>query len=103
MDLYHLNNFLISLSNSEIFKFNPVNEVYGLKIVLNNKNYYLFVNSSKQKNEINIPELDFSRQYKLNLKNYTDIFNNDFSFFNFKKDSNPYAFEPLEIKFIEDK
>jgi len=77
--------------------------VYGLKIVLNDKNYYLFVNSSKQKNEINIPELDFSNQYKLNLKNYTDIFNNDFSFFNFKKDTNPYAFEPLEIKFIEDK
>jgi hypothetical protein len=34
---------------------------------------------------------------------YQDSNNNDFSFFNFKKDSNPYAFEPLEIKFIEDK
>ncbi len=99
--LYHLNNFLISLSNSEIFKFNPIKEVYGLKILLNDKKYYLFVNSSKQKKEINIPELNFSHQYKLNLKNYTDIFNNDFSFFNFKKDKNPYAFEPLEIKFIE--
>ncbi|MDC3075196.1 hypothetical protein OA258_02030 [Pelagibacteraceae bacterium] len=101
--LYHLNNFLISLSNSEIFKFNPINEVYGLKIVLNDKKYYLFVNSSKQKKEINISELNFSYQYKLNLKNYTDIFNNNFSFFNFKKDTNPYTFEPLEIKFIEDK
>ena len=101
--LYHLNNFLISLTNSEIFKFNPVNEVYGLKIVLNDKNYYLFVNSSKQKKEINIPEINFSNQYKLNLKNYTDIFNNDFSFFNFIYDTSPYTFEPLEIKFIEDK
>ena len=101
--LYHLNNFLISLSNSEIFKFNPINEVYGLKIVLNDKKYYLFVNSSKQTKEINISELNFSHQFKLNLKNYTDIFNNDFSFFNFKKDTNPYAFDPLEIKFIEDK
>jgi len=101
--LYHLNNFLISLSNSKIFKFNSINEVYGLKIVLNDKKYYLFVNSSKQKKEINIPDLNFSHQYKLNLKNYTDIFNNNFSFFNFKKDTNPYAFEPLEIKFIEGK
>ncbi len=101
--LYHLNNFLISLSNSEIFKFNLINEVYGLKIILNDKKYYLFVNSSKQKNEINIPELNFSYQYKLNLKNFTDILKNDFSFFNFKKDTNPYTFEPLEIKFIEGK
>ncbi len=101
--LYHLNNFLISLSNSEIFKINPINEVYGLKIVLNDKKYYLFVNSSTQKKEINISELNFSYQYKLNLKNYIDIFKNDFSFFNFKKDTNPYVFEPLEIKFIEDK
>ncbi len=101
--LYHLNNFLISLTNSEIFKFNPVNEVYGLKIVLNDKKYYLFVNSSKQKKEIIIPEINFSNQYKLNLNNYTDIFNNDFSFFNFKNDTSPYTFEPLEIKFIEDK
>ena len=77
--------------------------MYGLKIVINDKNYYLFVNSSKQNKEIIIPEIKFSNQYKLNLKNYSDIFNNDFSFFNFKKDSNPYAFEPLEIKFIEDK
>ena len=53
--------------------------------------------------KIIIPEINFSNQYKLNLKNYTDIFNKDFSFFNFKKDLNPYAFEPLEIKFIEDK
>jgi len=88
---------------SQIYKFNPINEVYGLKIVLNYKEYYLFVNSSNQKSEINIPELNFSYQYKLNLKNFTDIFKNDFSFFNFKKDTNPYAFEPLEIKFIEDK
>ena len=101
--MYHLNNFLISLTNSEIFKFNPVNEVYGLKIVLNDKNYYLFVNSSNQKKEINISELNFSYQYKLNSKNFTDIFKNNFSFFNFKKDINPYTFEPLEIKFIEDK
>ncbi len=101
--LYHLNNFFISLSNSEIFKFNPINEVYGLKIVLNDKKYYLFVNSSKQKKEINISELNSSYQYKLNLKNYTDIFSNNFSFFNFKIDTNPNAFEPLEIKFIEDK
>ena len=77
--------------------------MYVLKIIINDKNYYLFVNSSKQKREIIIPEINFSNQYKLNLKNYTDIFNNDFSFFNFKKDSNPYSFEPLEIKFIEDK
>ncbi len=101
--LYHLNNFLISLSNSEIYKFNPINEVYGLKVILKNKKYYLFVNSSKQKKEINISELNFSYQYKLNLKNFTDIFKNDFSFFNFKKDINPYTFEQLEIKFIEDK
>ena len=101
--MYHLNNFLISLSNSEIFKFNSVNELYGLKIVLNDKNYYLFVNSSRQKKDINIPEINFSNQYKLNLKNYTDIFKNGFSFFNFKNDTNPYTFEPLEIKFIEDK
>ncbi len=101
--LYYLNDFLISLSNSEIFKFNPINEVYGLKIVLNDKEYYLFVNSSNQKKEINISELNFSYQYKLNLKNFTDIFKNNFSFFNFKKDTNPYMFEPLEIKFIENK
>ena len=101
--MYHLNNFFISLSNSEIFKFNPINEVYGLKIVLNDKKYYLFVNSSKQKKEIKIPGLNFSYQYKLNLKNFTDILKNDFSFFNFKIDTNPYKFEPLEIKFIEDK
>ncbi len=101
--LYHLNNFLISLSNSEIFKFNPINEVYGLKILLNDKKYYLFVNSSKQKKEINTPELNISYQNKLNLKNYSDIFKNGFSFFNFKNDTNPYTFEPLEIKFIEHK
>ncbi len=101
--LYYLNDFLISLSNSEIYKFNPINEVYGLKIVLNHKEYYLFVNSSNQKKEINISELNFSYQYKLNSKNFTDIFKNNFSFFNFKKDTNPYMFEPLEIKFIEDK
>ncbi len=82
--MYHLNNFLISLT-------------------LNDKKYYLFVNSSKQKKEIIIPEINFSNQYKLNLNNYTDIFNNDFSFFNFKNDTSPYTFEPLEIKFIEDK
>ena len=75
--------------------------MYGLKIVLNDKNYYLFVNSSKQKKEINISELNFSFQYKLNLKNFTDIFKNDFSFFNFKKDINPYTFAPLEINFID--
>ena len=48
-------------------------------------------------------ELNFGYQYKLNSKNFTDIFKNNFSFFNFKKDTNPYMFEPLEIKFIEDK
>ena len=101
--LYHLNNFLISLSNSEIFKFNPINEVYGLKIVLNDKKYYLFVNSSKQKKKINTPVLNISYQYKLNLKNYNDIFKNGFSFFNFKNDTSPNTLEPLEIKFIEDK
>ena len=59
--------------------------------------------SKFQKKDINIPEINFSNQYKLNLNNYTDIFNNDFSFFNFKNDTSPYTFEPLEIKFIEDK
>ena len=58
--------------------------MYGLKIVLNDKKYYLFVRSSKQKKEIIIPEINFSNQYKLNLKIY-DIFNNDFLFLTLKK------------------
>ncbi len=99
--LYFFNEILVFFENSKVVPLNFSKEIYGLALFKNNKKYFLLTNVTNTIIDANLIEVNKIKQSYLNNKNFNDINENNFTFFNFFETSNNIKFEAYETKLIE--
>ena len=99
--LYFFNEILVFFENAKIVPLNFLKEIYGLALFKNNKKYFLLTNITNTIIDANLIEVNKIKQSYLNNKNFNDINENNFTFFNFFETSNNLKFESYETKLIE--
>ncbi len=99
--LYFFNEILVFFENAKVVPLNFSKEIYGLALFKNNKKYYLLTNVTNTIIDANLIEVNRIKQSYLNNKNFNDINENNFTFFNFFETSNKIKFEAYETKLIE--
>lgn len=99
--LYFFNEILLFFENSKVVPLNFSKEIYGLVLFKDNKKYFLLTNVTDTIIDANLIEVNKIKQSYLNNKNFNDINENNFTFFNFFETSNNLKFESYETKLIE--
>ena len=99
--LFYFYEILSILKNTKVYKIKRLNYVYGLLILKEKKMYYLLANTSSIEQQCYLNHNFCVKESYLNKKNFDQLNNGNFSFFNFKKTTSNLIFQPLEIKLIE--
>ena len=99
--LYYLYELLFHFKKSKIFKIKKINSIFGIKLLMNDKTFYLLANSSSKKKKINLGKDLIARQSYLNKDNFNKLNENNFSLLNLEDSTNKSSFESYEIKLIQ--
>ena len=78
-----------------------MNLISGVKLIKEEKMYYLLANNSSDKTKFVIENESVLQQSYLNKNNFEQVSKFQFSFLNFDDSTKSLSFEPYEIKLIQ--
>ena len=99
--LFHLYEVLLYFKNAKIYKIKKKNSISGVKLVKEEKMYYLLTNNSSNQTSYILKNETVLQQSCLNKNNFERVSESQFSFLNFEDSTKSLSFEPYEIKLIQ--
>ena len=99
--LFYLYEVLLYFKNAKIYKIEKINSISGVKLVKEEKMYYLLTNNSSSQTSYILENETVLQQSYLNKNNFEQVSKSQFSFLNFEDSTETLSFEPYEIKLIQ--
>ena len=99
--LFYLYEVLLYFKNAKIYKIKKINSISGVKLVKEEKMYYLLTNNSSNQTSYILENETVLQQSYLNNNNFEQVNKSQFSFLNFEDSIKTLSFEPNEIKLIQ--
>ena len=99
--LFYLYEVLLYFKNAKIYKIKKINSISGVKLVKEEKMYYLLTNNSSNQTSYILENETVLQQSYLNKNNFEQVNKSQFSFLNFEDSTKTLSFEPNEIKLIQ--
>jgi len=99
--LFYLYEVLLYFKNAKIYKIKKINSISGVKLVKEEKMYYLLTNNSSNQTSYILENETVLQQSYLNNNNFEQVNKSQFSFLNFEDSTKTLSFEPNEIKLIQ--
>ena len=99
--LFYLYEVLLYFKNAKIYKIKKINSISGVKLVKEEKMYYLLTNNSSNQTSYILENETVLQQSYLNNNNFEQVNKSQFSFLNFEDPTKTLSFEPNEIKLIQ--
>jgi hypothetical protein len=99
--LFHLYEVMLYFKNAKIYKIEKKNSISGVKLVKEEKMYYLLTNNSSNQTSYILENETVLQQSYLNKNNFERVSESQFSFLNFEDSTKSLSFEPYEIKLIQ--
>jgi hypothetical protein len=99
--LFHLYEVFLYFKNAKIYKIEKKNSISGVKLVKEEKMYYLLTNNSSNQTSYILENETVLQQSYLNKNNFEQVSKSQFSFLNFEDSTKSLSFEPYEIKLIQ--
>ena len=99
--LFHLYEVLLYFKNAKIYKIEKRNSISGVKLVREEKMYYLLTNNSSNQTSYILENETLLQESYLNKNNFDQVSKSQFSFLNFADSTKSLSFEPYEIKLIQ--
>ena len=99
--LFYLYEVLLYFKNAKIYKIKKINSISGMKLVKEEKMYYLLTNNSSNQTSYILENETLLQESYLNKNNFDQVSKSQFSFLNFADSTKSLSFEPYEIKLIQ--